>query len=450
MKRILYIVLFSILLPYLGCGQNIDSLWKVYNNKSQADTNRLNAMLNITRSYTNNNPDTAIVLAKQQIAFANSLSNKKAEKWIAISLNIIGLSFMNKGNYPKALDYYLKSLKIHEKIGNKKGAAGCYNNIGLIYENQANYSKALEYYLKALKLYEEINYKNGLGSSYGNIGIIYWHQGNLPKSLEYHFKSLKIYQELNNKKGITGCYRNIGNDYADQFNYQKALEYYLEDLKICKETEDKLEVGACYGNIGELCNNLANYKKAIQYCDSALQKTKETGDIDVERSAYQNMAAAYNKMGKYKEAYEAHVKFKALTDSIFNEDNSKQLGDLKTQFEVEKKEAELKIKSDAEQEKLLAVASEEKKRQQVIIVSVIGVLLLVIIFSLFLYKRFKITEKQKEVIEEQKILVDKAFEELHERNKEVMDSIRYAKRIQTALITSEKYIESSLTKLMER
>ena len=36
---------------------------------------------------------------------------------------------------------------------------------------------------------------------------------------------------------------------------------------------------------------------------------------------------------------------------------------------------------------------------------------------------------------------------LEEKNKEVLDSIRYAKRIQTALLTSEKYIERKLNEL---
>ncbi|HXD92551.1 MAG TPA: tetratricopeptide repeat protein, partial [Bacteroidia bacterium] len=195
---------------------------------------------------------------------------------------------------------------------------------------------------------------------------------------------------------------------------------------------------------------LANYKLAIQYCDSELTLCKQIGDIDGEREAYENLAKTYSKTGRYKEAYENHVKFKTLTDSIFNADNSKQLGDLKTKFEVEKKETELKIKSDAEQEKLKAVAGEEKKRQQVIIASVAGVLLIVIMFSLFLYKRFKITQRQKSIIEKQKVLVDKAYEELHEKNKEVMDSIRYAKRIQTALITSEKYFENAFNRLIKK
>jgi flagellar biosynthesis regulator FlaF len=65
-----------------------------------------------------------------------------------------------------------------------------------------------------------------------------------------------------------------------------------------------------------------------------------------------------------------------------------------------------------------------------------------------MYQRFKITQKQKQVIEEQKILVDKAYDSLQEKNKEVTDSILYARRIQQALITSEKYIENALNKLM--
>ena len=76
-------------------------------------------------------------------------------------------------------------------------------------------------------------------------------------------------------------------------------------------------------------------------------------------------------------------------------------------------------------------------------------MILVGVFAVFMFNRFRITQKQKQVIEEQKVLVDKAYETLHEKNKEVMDSIRYAKRIQTALITSEKSIENSLNRLIK-
>jgi tetratricopeptide (TPR) repeat protein len=450
MKRILYIVVISIIVSQFGYAQKLDSLWKVYNNTTQADTNRLKAINIIAWSYNRSNPDTAIVLAEQQVKLSSNISTNKAKIWLSKAYNTIGVSFNNKGNFPKALEYDLKALKLCEEIKNKKGIANCFTNIGIVYQQQADYKKAIEYYLKALDIYTETNNAGGIGDSYINIGVVYYFKADYDKALEYYFKSLKIREEIGFKPNIGACYNNIGLIYLEQKNYPKTLEYDLKSLKIYTETNNKFGIAASCANVGEVYTKLVDFKKAILYCDTAIKVAKQIGDINIERTVYEILAGTYSKMGKYKEAYENHVKFKTLTDSIFNEDNSKQLGDLKTQFEVEKKEAELKIKSDAEQEKLKAVANEEKKRQQVIIASVVGVLLVVLVFSLFLYKRFKITQRQKAVIEEQKVLVDKAYNELHEKNKEVMDSIRYAKRIQTALITSEKYIESSLNKLMKK
>jgi hypothetical protein len=61
----------------------------------------------------------------------------------------------------------------------------------------------------------------------------------------------------------------------------------------------------------------------------------------------------------------------------------------------------------------------------------------------------KVNERTIELVK-QKELVDKAYQELHQKNKEVMDSIHYAKRIQTALITSEKSISNILKRLMNK
>jgi hypothetical protein len=115
------------------------------------------------------------------------------------------------------------------------------------------------------------------------------------------------------------------------------------------------------------------------------------------------------------------------------------------QYEFDKKE----IAAKAEQDKLDAINAEEKKKQQIVIYAGAGLLVLVAVFAVLMFNRFKVTQKQKAVIEEQKVLVDNAYETLYEKNKEVMDSIRYAKRIQTALITSDKYISNALNRLMK-
>lgn len=98
------------------------------------------------------------------------------------------------------------------------------------------------------------------------------------------------------------------------------------------------------------------------------------------------------------------------------------------EVEISKQKAELKA----------------KQNQQIVLY---GGLILVLVFAGFMYNRFKVTQKQKLVIEEQKQIVESAHLLLEEKNEEIIASIRYAKRIQDALLTSQKYIERNLQRL---
>jgi tetratricopeptide (TPR) repeat protein len=398
MKKQFFLFFIFLQLCCFAIAQNkqFDSLWAIYNNKSQADTNRLKAIDYIAWSYVSNNPDTTIILAQEEVQLAQKSKQKIYE---GNAFNAIGTSFMNKGNYPKTLEYYLKALKVREEIGDKKGVGSCYNNIGVVYREQSNYPKALEYNLKALQIRTEIGDKQGMGVCYSNIGSIYLSQSNYSNALEYNLKALKINEEINDKHGIGDCYTYIGVVYYYQSNYPKALEYYLKSLQLFKKISYKQGMGMGYSNIGELYNKLANYKSAIQYSDSSLQITKKIGDINTERIAYDNLAVAYSKTGRYKEAYENHVKFKTLTDSIFNADNSKQLGDMKNKYEMDKKEQENLLLQQTTQNQQLQI------NQRNYLVALLFALLLGIAgISLLVFRQNKLKSQQKSMQLEQKLL----------------------------------------------
>ncbi len=450
--------------------QNKDSLWKLYTNTSQSDTNRLKAMYDIAWAYIYTNPDSAIILAEQQLQLAEKTNQKKYE---GTAFKTIGTAYLNKDNSQKALDYLVRALKVNEEIGDKQGIGSCSNNIGAVYQYQSNYTKALAYYLKSLKIAEERRDKPSIGACYSNIGLVYSNQHDYENALDFHFKSLKIRKVLSDKQGISTSYSNIGivysskKDYAkaleyqlkalkiseeigdksgiatdyinigavymEQSDYAKALEYDLKSVRIRKEIDDKQGTGFCYNTLAELYNKLEDYELAIMYSGYSLQIAKEIEDIDMEREAYQNLATAYNKTGKYKDAYDYHVKYMAISDSIFNTDNSKALGDLKTNFEVEKREAELKAIADTQQ----AISNVEKKRQQFVIYAGSALFILVFIFAAFIFNRFKVTQKQKRIIEKQKHLVE-------ENQKEIIDSINYAKRLQQAILPADAEIKKHL------
>ncbi len=423
-------------------AQNLDSLWKVYNNTSQADTNRLKAIHKIAWSYSSNNPDTAIILAGQELKLARQTKQRKYE---ARALNTIGVSYTNNGDYPLALKNNFASLKINEEIKYKKGIASSYNNIGDIYMNQGNYPEALKNHFAALKIREEIKDKKGIAYSYNGIGIIYNNQRNYPEALKNHFAALKIREEIKDKKGIAYSYGNIGVNYMNQGNYPEALKNYFASLKINEELKDKNGIAGVLVNLGQSYAMLNKTKEAKNYLDKALQLSKEISNKNYIKSCYGNLTSLDSLMGNYKAAFEYQKLYIIYSDSLNNEETKKKSLQSSMQYEFDKKE----ITAKAEQNKLDAINAEEKKKQRIVIYAVAGLLLLVGVFAVFMFNRFRITQKQKAVIEEQKVMVDKAYEELHEKNKEVMDSIHYAKRIQTALITSEKYITNSLNRLMK-
>ncbi len=363
---------------------------------------------------------------------------------MALALNNTGNVYILKAEYPKALDYHLKALKIREKNSDKKGIGYSYSNIGLIYDYQLNYKKAKEYYTLALKIREELDDRYGMANAYNSLGGVCEEEGDLLGALDYFEKSLKIREEIGDKYGLSVSLNNIGTIYEEQNKYTEALIYFNKALKIKEELEDKNGISTSYYNIGKLFLSLKKHNEAVKCFDKVVSISKEIGATDNIRYGYEGLAESYSALGNYKEAYKNHILFKELTDSIFNIENSKEIGDLKTNFEVEKKEAELKIKTQAEKEKLIAVSAERDKRQQVIIFSVIGVLIIVIVFSSFLYNRFVLTRKQHKIIEVQKKEVEVQKEVIEEKQKEVMDSIHYARRIQRALLASDSFLNSVL------
>jgi tetratricopeptide (TPR) repeat protein len=100
--------------------------------------------------------------------------------------------YQDKGEYDTALDWYNKSLKITEQIGDQAGIAVTYNNIGRVYKYKGDYDKALEWYLNSLKIKEQIGDRAGLATTYNQIGLIYQSKGDYAKALDYAEKALNI------------------------------------------------------------------------------------------------------------------------------------------------------------------------------------------------------------------------------------------------------------------
>jgi len=141
---------------------------------------------------------------------------------------------------------------------------------------------------------------------------------------------------------------------------------------------------------------------------------------------YNSLSELYSKTGRDKDALEAYKKHVMWKDSVNSEENKKALATKEMQYLFEKKQAEEKAKHQLE----ITKKEEENRRQRIIIFST-GILLVTMgIFLWRINKQRQIITRQKQIVEEQKRLVD-------EKNKEIIDSIHYAKRIQQAILPDD-------------
>jgi len=473
---------------------------KKWQNKTgyQADTTLYNIYYNLGKQFQNSNPDTAIYFLKESInkAKVNNDAIKEAEsinqigrcyvlkgdyniamqqyelalkllpenvdekdkilkqKVYADILGNIGTVYFSQGNYAQALEYYFKALKINDEIGNKQGQAANLGNIGIVYKDQGNYAQALDYYFKALKIFEEIGNKKSQATALGNIGNVYKDQGDYAKALEYYFKALKIIEEIGDKQKQAANLLNIGIVYKEQGDYAKALEYYFNALKITEEIRDTKGQAINLGNIGSLYLEQKKYKEAEEYLKKAIEISEELHIIYELQGLYHSLSELYSKTGRYKNALEAYKKYVMYKDSINSEENKKALATKEMQYLFEKKQAEEK----ARYEKMMALAEAEKKRQKIIIWFVTVSLILILALLGVTFYSLQVTKKQKRIIEEakdeiarqkeeverQNVIIKRQKEEVEEqkrlveeKNKEITDSILYARRIQDVILPDE-------------
>lgn len=380
---------------------------------------------------------------------------------IARSLSNLAFIYDKQGDIPKALEYNHKSLKIKESIGDKDGISNSFNNMGTIYVMQNELDKALTYFNKAYKIQKEINNRNGMPQTLSNIGFIYLQKGDTAVALKYYTNGLNIANEINDKQGFSTILDNMGGIYhllakqsVSKFEsdslYDLALSNYEKALTIQTEIENKAGIVTSLINITEIYENRGNIKLAKKYGEKAFKLAKEISQPFLTRQVSGALSKIYKMLGDYKPAYEMLALHKLMADSINNESTKKATLQKSFQYEYDKKAAADSVRI-SEERKVVTIQLEKEKTQRLALY--IGIVLIAV-FSLFMYNRFRVTRKQKLIIEDQNIEVDKQRrladsrrilaeeqrEVIQEKQKEILDSIHYAKRIQQALLTGETYI----------
>jgi serine phosphatase RsbU (regulator of sigma subunit)/Tfp pilus assembly protein PilF len=380
------------------------------------------------------------------------------KKGLSRSYNSLGIVYYDQGSYEKSIESYLKALKIYEELGEKRDMAAAYNNIGLVHYDRGTYDKAIEYLRKSLALQEEIGDKRGMSLCYNNIGNIYNKQGFYEEAAEGYTKALLLFEELGNKRGISGSYHNLGETHLRKGSFDKATEFYLKALELYEQLGDKWGTAVTGISLANLNVSKADsaaetggqkliyLNQAISYGSKSLKDAMEMKLLPTVKDASNSLMTAYSKLGNYKKAIEFAGILISTQDSLFAEDKTRVIQEMNTRYETEKKQQQIEL-----QESQLIAKDARIKQQKTFRNALIGGLSAIALIVIVIAYAYAQKRKDNKKITEQNEKIIKTNEELKELNEttnrqkdEIITSILYAQRIQSAILPPETDINELL------
>ncbi len=472
-NKFLLVILFCHLMTSLF-SQNlkiIDSL-QTLTKTAKEDSTKVNLLKKLSESYLEIDLEKSFDYAKRSLELSEKIgfkkgianayfllgnvSNYKAEHreaivWYKRSLDIrkelsllsdvsqthnsIGYCYEDMGKFIEAKTNYLESLKIREKLKDTLGIAKCNANIGNIHYQTQNLEEALKFLLPALKIFKEFGEKRMIAAISHNVGTIYMYQNN-PEALTLLQTALKINDEMGNMHWKTNNLGTMSELYRKKGNYVEAEKCMKSALTIVEASGQKEGMINIYNLMSNLFLSQKKYKEASVYAFKGLALAQESGSISRRQVCYDHLAEIEKKLGNFEKSLEYFKLSIVLRDSILSKENIKKMTEQQMQYDFDKKET---LAKEAQDKKDIIIQQEIQNQKNLRNAFLVGFVLVLMAASLFFFQRNKIIKEKKRS--------DALLHLVNEKQKEILDSISYAKRIQMALMPNEKHIEKTIKRL---
>lgn len=351
---------------------------------------------------------------------------------IAEAYNLKGIINRDQSNLRDALDNYLEALKLFEALKLPTKVAGIQNNIGLIYAEIKEYRTALAYYFKAENINRAGQKKSYLAINYNNIATCYQKLKQYSSAQIYLNKSLALRQEKADTVGMAMAYHNIGINHQLTGEKDSAIYFFHKSLGYLSRMDPN--IGHAY-NYLELGNTLLQQDKldeAEGYLLNAL-KISENSELEgVKVEVYKYLSELYKRKNDFKKAFSFQERYMLLKETVESDESKNEILKKELEYAFNQKQELQRIEADNKQAVYHAEIKNQKKLTMYAITGLIALSGLVLIVLRSYHQKRKanfIISKQKEIVEH--------------KNKEILDSITYAKYIQNALLPSAKTMQES-------
>lgn len=377
--------------------------------------------------------DEAFENSKKAVRLAESQTDKK---WRANAYHSLGFLYDLRSEFAPAIDHYMKALRIHEERKDDSNTMQELNNIGVVYMVQGNHMEALEYLNRALDLAIRTRNTMGIAYSLGNIGSAQAELKQYDKALENFNKLLDIFRQQRDTAMMVQALANIGTLYSAQGKYDAAMSYYEQALVIHEKAGDERMIATDLTNVGVCLFKKGEPSKALEVFKRSLNISTRIQLRDNQSAVYNWLAQVKASQGDFRAAYDYKQMEAALEDTLREEVVTKQMAEMSARYEAEKKDKEIKILN---QDKALKETEVQKQRAEAAKSETqrngfIGGFVLMLLLGMVSYRGYRQKKKANLQLEEKNNLIEKQKALVEEKNKDITDSINYAKKIQEAIL----------------
>ncbi|WP_420580978.1 tetratricopeptide repeat-containing sensor histidine kinase [Reichenbachiella sp.] len=384
--------------------------------KASTDSTLIDLYNQISWEYRNIAIDSSIHYAQKALTHSRELNYLNG---INHSLNYLGIAYRNRSNYSKALELFFEALKSSEYSKDLQEISYTLINIGNIYIFQTNYEGAIDYFQRALENAKIINNQNIMAYCYLNIGRSLVGLDQFSEAEEYYRQAQDLRKSMNDLEGIVISNVDLAELYIRTNLPDKALTLLKENLINVKRLDHTSTLSLSYINIARCYLMKNNPKKAREYVQKSMLLNEAHGLKSNMSQALQLLSEISEKTNNYNLALNYYKRYVATKDSIFNEENTRKIESLHSQYQTEK--AEVETKYLREQSRLNEVIIE---RQRAIITLAVVACLLFLTVAMVAFWSSNERKKLNAQIEDQKERAFRHNNDLIDINNEKNNLIR--------------------------
>lgn len=350
------------------------------------------------------------------------------------------------------IDRYKELVVRYKQANNSQQAAFYLNKIAFIYWEFGNPKEAINYFLETIPLNEKVGNYNDIKAVYSNIALIYSDMDRLDLTLEYFYKSLEARRKLNNKGEVAAGLIDVAYIHTALNQSEKAIQLLEEALELSREVNNPRLTLNSLKLLAQNYDNLGNKAKATEYggMANAYEQQLATQQIKTEYETKVVKSQAEAERERMQRTQQEllmslrELQSKAMQDSLNFVVLRKQDSLRKAEEEAQRKQTEIDLLNTDKmlKEAQLREREAQSRIQRIIILAGAIFVLVLIVSSVTIYKNYKDKKKANELLNLQNIEIQKQRDQIQKQNENISKSINYAQGIQRALLPPQSNLQA--------